>query len=524
MKLIFLSSTMLICAMLHAQSFFSVLPDFGGDKGEGKIFNVIPLDNEIKFIGALHDSIVPGLDGGTWQLLGTFSYDGELLNSTLLVDRLYSRCFTYHKRKIAFKNDSICYIYDRRNIGNAQLNSYLLELNFITGQILRSKIIYDTTSMHSGFLATDVTVGKDGEIYLINVIYETGPNPQIITVLDSNFNILHQSLIPNFGRDNFTKFTEINSDGNLVLIGVSLGEETQVWFKSKLFRQVLDKNFNSIDFKLAPTILDQTIIGLESYPIIKSSSGDWLFATQVVYAVNSCQFCWVGVPYVVSISSDFSEVNFETRLFDGDIHSDHPEFYVRSITEVNDGYIFLGASDGTNDIQTSGLIGKTSYNGDSLWLKHIIPLEWDTNQALWFLMQDIKTTPQGNIVIGGYASDKFAQKILPWIAQLDRDGCMEPGCNIVSTSEPASESHEIFSVYPNPASTFISINCLKDLSENCTIMIYDYSGKMLLRKSITPQQGYQYMINVPEEIQGAYILSIQSATGEVLYSMSIIIQ
>ncbi|HZV68149.1 MAG TPA: T9SS type A sorting domain-containing protein [Saprospiraceae bacterium] len=524
MKQILLFLILLICSFPNAQSFFSVVPDFGGDKREGKIFNVIPLDNEIKFIGALHDSIVPGLEGGTWPIYGTFSYSGDLLNTQLLVDSLYLNGFSYVKRRIAFKNDSICYIYDRRDIGNPKLNSYLIEMNYQKGEILRSKIIYDTITSINGFLATDVCVGKDGQIYLINAYTVSGSNPEMLTVLDTNFNVVNQSIIPNFGRDNVTKFTEVNSDGSLVMVGVSLGDETQNWYESKLYRQVLDKDYKSVDFKLAQTNLDQTIIGFESYPLIKTSSGDWVFATQVVYDIDSCLYCWVGVPYIVSISSDFSKVNFETRLFDGDINSNRPEFFARSITEVSDGYIFLGSSDGTNSIQTSGLIGKTSLDGDSLWLKHIIPLQWDTTQALWFLMQDIKTTPQGNILIGGFASDGFNQIILPWLAQLDKDGCMEPGCNIVATSQPTGESHDMFSVFPNPASTFIGINCLKDLSENCNILIYDYSGKMLLRKSITPQQGNQYMINVPEEIQGAHILSIQSATGEVLYSKNIIIQ
>ncbi len=523
-KSIFFISAIFICVCATAQTFFSAIPDFGGDKHEGKIFNIIPLEDQIKVIGALHDSIVPGLEGGTWQLIASISYNGELLDTKLLVDSAYTDSYTYHKRRIAFKNDSICYIYDRRNIGNPKLNSYLLELNYLTGEIIRSKIMYDTVSTYTGFLATDLTVGKEGEIYLINVFYATGANPQMITVLDSNFNIIHQSIIPNFDRDNSTKFSEISAEGNLVLVGVSLGEETSVWYESKLFKQVLDENYNSIDFKVAPTNLDQSILAPDIYPVIKSYSGDWIFASQVVKPTDNCDFCSIDIPYVVSVSNDFSKVNWETRLFDGDITSSRPAFSVASIAEVSDGYIFLGNTDGAHDLQTSALLGKVSLSGDSLWLKHIIPLQWDTAQAFWFYMEDIKTTLEGNILIGGYVSDGINQIIVPWIAQLDKDGCMEPGCNSVSTKEPYDSENEIFSVYPNPATSYIGIDCKSSLSEKCILSIYDLTGKLVSRNPFFSQNGYQFIVNIPDEVSGQFVISIESEQGKLLYSKSIFIE
>jgi len=523
-KPILLISAIFICVCATAQTYFSAIPDFGGDNHEGKIFNIIPLEDQIKVIGALHDSIVPGLEGGTWQLIASISYNGELLNTKLLVDSIYTDSYIYHKRRIAFKNDSICYIYDRRNIGNPKLNSYLVELNYLTGEIIRSKIIYDTLSTYTGFLATDLTVGKGGEIYLINVFYATGANPQMITVLDSNFNIIHQSIIPNFDRDNSTKFSEISAEGNLVLVGISLGEETSVWYESKLFKQVLDENYNSIDFKVAPTNLDQSILGPDIYPVIKGCNGDYIIASQVVKPTDNCEFCLIGIPYVVSVSPDFSKVNWETRMFDGDVASSRPEFSIASITEVIDGYIFLGYTDGTHDLQTSALLGKVSLNGDSLWLKHIIPLQWDTAQAFWFYMEDIKTTPEGNILIGGYVSDGINQIIVPWIAQLDKDGCMEPGCNSVAVTEPTALTNDIFSIYPNPATSYIAINCKASIYEKCVLSIYDLSGKLVSRNPFVSEDGSQLIINIPGEVNGQFVISIKSEQGKLLYSKSIFIE
>ncbi len=515
---------LLLSTNVYPQSFFSVTPDFGGDKGEGKIFNIIPLENEINVIGAIHKDTVPGFDGGTWQTFNTFSYEGELLDTKLLIDSSYSRGFSYTKRRIAFKNDSICYIYDRRNLSGTPLNSYLLELNYLTGDILRSKIIYDTISSYTGFLATDVFVNPDGNIFLLNVFGSVTPIPQMLTVLDSNFSIVHQSLLENYDRDNITKYTDIDSNGNIVMLGVSLGMPTSVWYESKLFKQVIDKNYNTIDFKLAPTNLDLSILGFESYPILRSKSGDWIFATQVIKATNDCLDCMVRIPYIVSLTSDFSEVKWETRFFEGNINSSKPIVYIRSITEVADGYIFLGFSDDDLGINTSGLIGKTSLNGDSLWIKHVIPLTWDTTRAFYFQMNDIKTTPEGNILIGGFVSDGYNQIIVPWLAHMDKDGCMEPDCNSVSTKDELDGDSQYFTVSPNPATSFISIRSLRNFTENCMLSIYSISGTLAMRKEFTPQEDYDYFIDIPEMITGQYILCIDSPTKGKLLSKKIIIE
>jgi len=471
----------LMNSLAISQSFFSVIPDLDGDEMEGKIFNVIPLENEIKILGVLHDSLVPGFDAGTWPVLGSMSYTGELLSSKILVDSNYSDGFFYHSRRLAFKNDSICYVYDRRDLGGQFLDAYLIELNIRNGRILRSKIIYDQISNHQVFLATDLTIGKNGDIFLVNVTDEPGPHSQILTVLDSNLIVQTQVLIPDFGRSNITKYIEEDVEGNLVLIGLSLGEQNSIWFESMLFRQVLNKDYTTIDFKLAPTTLDQTIAGYDYYPVIKAKTGDWVFATQVATSTNDCPGCAIWVPYVVIVASDFSEVQSETRLFDGNINSSNSEYYVKSITEVSDGYIFAGSTDGMFGIETSGLLGKVNMNGDSVWLKHYIPVEWDTTQGRFFHLQDIKTTPAGNIVIGGLGSDRFNSKILPWLLHLDKDGCLEPGCNITSNIYVSGNQELGFHIYPNPAHRECNIQLLTNQSgfQNYRLTIVNNLGVII---------------------------------------------
>ncbi len=515
--LYFILSVLFVKPVTFSQTFFSLIPDFGGDEMEGRLYNVIPLENEIKLIGLLHDSIVPGFDGGTWPILGTISYDGEYLDTKYLTDSLYSEGFYYFTKRLVFKNDSTCYVYDRRDIGGLFSDAYLIELNLINGKIVRSKIITDNISTNEDTFAEDIAIDKKGNIYLINVTTEAGPHPQILTVIDSNFNLISQSLIPNYGRDNFTKFTEIDDEGNIILIGTSHGLPNSVWFESKLFRQVLDKNYNSIDFRLADTNIDHSIVTSDTYPIIKSSSGNWICATQLMLPTNVCQGCFIGIPYVVSISNDFKEVHWETKMFDGNINSSETYYSSSSITEVSDGYIFAGSSDGMQGIETSGLLGKVGFNGDSLWLTHYIPLEWDSVQGRWFFFQDIKTTPIGNIVVGGHGSDIYTSRILPWILHLDSDGCLDPGCNTTSIFSDPNELGVDLQIFPNPARNqcSIHIHTYGPLSPQFTLRILNDEGR-IIHASDVRDRDVQFMINLQNWPAGVYFAVMTDKSGRQL--------
>ncbi len=514
-----------ILRVSYSQTFFSIIPDLGGDEMEGRFYNVIPLENDIKVIGLVHDSIVPWFHGGTWPVLSSFSYSGEILNTNYLVDSLYLDGFYYSTRRILIKNDSIAYLYDRRDLGNPRLDAYLIEFNYRAGRILRSKVVLDEISSHSDFVAQDIYLRSNGTLYLINSTNQSGPHPQILTVLDSTFNVTDQVFIPNYGRDNFTKYIEEDMEGNLVLVGTSRGSPNSVWFETKLFRQVLDSSFNSIDFKLALTNKDQSIVLADSYPVIKSTTGDWIFATQVVVETSDCQGCSIWVPYIVSVSSDFSSVNWETQMFEGDLNSSEPLLLLNSITEVDDGYIFCGSKDGPFGPETSGFLGKVSLTGDSLWTKHFIPIEWDTTQGRWFKWQDIKTTPLGNIVISGHASDSYSARILPWLLHLDADGCLEPGCNITSLSNTAATQEFDINIFPNPASRQCNIHIIRNhhQREGIKLRITNTLGNNVMEKILSGADT-NYILNFDLLNSGNYFVQILDQGIPIITKTMIIIK
>jgi hypothetical protein len=213
-------------------------------------------------------------------------------------------------------------------------------------------------------------------------------------------------------------------------------------------------------------------------------------------------------------------------MFDGNINSSNPFYYSNSITEVSDGYIFAGSSDGAFGIETSGILGKVGFNGDSLWLKHYIPIEWDTVQGRWFFFQDIKTTPIGNIVVGGEGSDRYTSSIRPWILQLDKDGCLESGCNTSAIANDLDKIGVDLSIFPNPAIKNCSIHIHNQISSSSSyeLRIMNYEGRLLYRSHV--QGGdVQYLIDLKELQPGAYVAQlVDRKTGAQLSKKFVVLK
>lgn len=521
-KIVLLVFTVLLGIDPRAQNYFSITPDFGGDEMAGMAYNVIPLEEHIKIIGLVPDSMVPGFSGGSWPILGSISYDGEYLGTEYLVDSGYSDPFIYFTRGIAFRNDTICYLYDRRDIGNELLDAYLVELDYRKGRVLRSKIVDDEITGSESFAPRAVAVGANGSLYLLNVNTEIQA-PPILSVLDSSLNMIMQVLVPDYGRRNIPKYIEIDDAGSITIIGMSLGDATSVWWESKLYMQVLDSNLISTEFKLAQTEFDQSIILVDHYPIIKSQSGDWVIAAQRVVETTDCQGCTNGIPFVVRLSPNFTDVLSETKMFDGSESSSSPLYWASSITEVADGYVFCGSTDGSIGIETSGIIGKVGLNGDSLWLKHYIPVGWDSTRALWFDLKDIKTTPEGNIVACGRSFDRYNNIRVPWILHLDPDGCLEPGCNPVSTFNETESLDADLQVFPNPASTHCTIQVLsRDTYSDYQLRIIDSQGAVIKRPVITGRDMH-FLLDLSQWPAGTYFAQLTNQTGAQLIRKFVVV-
>ena len=456
---------------LQSQSFFSITPDFGGDGMAGMALNIIPLEEDIKVVGLVPDSLVPGFEGGTWPIFGAVSYTGDYSQTQYLVDSLYTGPYSSSTTKIAFKNDSICYLYVLRDLGNIFLDAYLVELNFQRGVINRSRIIYNQIANNGNFTPRAVAVDEDGNVFLVNIDTELDSFPQFLTVLDSSFTQISQTTVSNGGRKSTPLHAEVDEVGNITLIGMSQGEPTSYWWESKLYRQVLNSDHTTVDFKLAPTMYDQSVVLGDQYPLIKGQND-----------------CWI--------------------IVDGDQTSSVPVYWAGSITEVVDGYVFSGTMHGGIG-RTSGIIGKVGLDGDSLWLKHFIPLGWDSTRALWLDLRDIKTTPPGNIVACGRGFDLYNEIRVPWILHLDSDGCLDPGCQPTASVDIQSTNADL-RIFPNPARTecHIHVQIQRDVSD-ARLRIIDSGGALIRELGVVGRDVY-FLIDLEGWPQGVYYAQLVS--------------
>jgi hypothetical protein len=209
------------------------------------------------------------------------------------------------------------------------------------------------------------------------------------------------------------------------------------------------------------------------------------------------------------MSHDFKEVRWERKMFDGNAHSSETLYFLNSISEVSNGYVFAGSTDGPTGIQNSGFLGKVGFSGDSLWLKHYIPLEWDTFQARWFFFQDIKTTPFGNIVVGGHGSDRYTARVLPWILHLDKDGCLEPGCNTVSTDNIQGLNDITITIFPNPANNYCSVHVKTShsASSHPEFILLSSSGQVIKRTRLAGND-VEFLLDLKNFPGGVYFAQI----------------
>ncbi|MFZ1677953.1 MAG: T9SS type A sorting domain-containing protein, partial [Saprospiraceae bacterium] len=136
-------------------------------------------------------------------------------------------------------------------------------------------------------------------------------------------------------------------------------------------------------------------------------------------------------------------------------------------------------------------------------------------RVVWTSLVDIKTTPFGSIIAAGEISDRDLEIIRPWILHLDKDGCLVPGCNLVSTDDEnkGETKTDAFKIYPNPASKEIYLLSTRTFTEFVNIRIVSNSGIVIKERKFFPQAGYQYSLPIDELTPDIYYLILSADNG-----------
>ena len=96
-----------------------------------------------------------------------------------------------------------------------------------------------------------------------------------------------------------------------------------------------------------------------------------------------------------------------------------------------------------------------------------------------------------------------------------------PGCPIYRQNNAGNNSKGLFSVYPNPSSSKISINLDSNWQQG-EIHLYDIAGKELKRFDISEVNKFE--IDVSDIPNGVYFLFIRLVNGESVVRKVLIIK
>ena len=169
----------------------------------------------------------------------------------------------------------------------------------------------------------------------------------------------------------------------------------------------------------------------------------------------------------------------------------------QTVLELSDGsLVAAGLNHWTDSIAISryhGLVAKITSTGDLVWQREH---NLSTSNTADSYLYDIRTTSDGGFICSGVA--QFPQDM--WLLKLDSLGCADTVCALGTGIEASKSPKGTFSVYPNPAHSFITVE-LQHLSQSVDFKLIDLTGKEILTKQINSPYT---KINVQHLPQGIY--------------------
>ena len=493
--------------VVHGQTTFSVLPDVGGINRQAMGILSVPEPEDIIIMGHRFDTILPGSNAKPY--LAHFSYDGELKFVVPIVDSLYEGPFSLAYPIPPYqKNDSIYYFEAIRDIGDPFLRPYLTELNINTGKILRSIVLLNLQHPLLPNEPHDLNYTVNNEILLLSSLINGDSVQTYITLLDSAFNEVRLIKVKDVSKKTFASICNKNLNGTFDIVGYCLVEQELGNDYDSFYLDIVDGNGNVLEHTLAPKLIPISRGVYFSRTILQDKSNNWIIGgtfRQDLPDISSD--CYELIPYIFSTTPDFKTLRWQTKFFDVPYYG-APQYFLHSMTQVEDGFIVSGEFYNYNGFD-NGVLFKASDNGDSLWMKHYIPLNWNEDRVGSVRFTDIQTSPYGTIIVTGAVGDFQENIIRPWILQLDKDGCLVPDCNAVGTHhEDVESSQENFTIFPNPASTEIYVLSHISSAASLTISIFSIQGIEIKKRSFDPRSGYQYALPVNDLDEGLYFLVV----------------
>lgn len=206
----------------------------------------------------------------------------------------------------------------------------------------------------------------------------------------------------------------------------------------------------------------------------------------------------------------------------GSHFKEHRDFHKAIIeSHDNDGYLICGFKQkgGVNNNKHTGVIGKISLHGDSIWFKEVFDLYDENNNDL----NDIVATSDGFYMACGMRNvktenDSINSRVQTWLIKFDDDGNL---VGTTSTSDNEPYGLDNIKIYPNPSTGLVYIQ--HDIDEKILYRTINMSGQVIDEKEHS--EGHKVLIlNTAHYTSGLYTIQALNQQGKILYRKKIIIK
>jgi len=504
--------------ILSSQGTFDVIPVTDGQQSQ--LYDVYADSSFIYVIGDLLDTTItpPGQTIVPWW--GVFNYDGSLVSKYTLFDKNLSNFIGVYGSRI-LKNSKGNFIYAPIIYNNSGWAECLvLEIEPSTGEIIQYNIIGNLIDSSSYVIPRWVALDPNhkGQILLSGNLEINKIQRGIVFSLDSQLLVTNYVLIDDNGRDNYNCYLESETDSTFILIGDSRKRNDNSQSPdTKPFFMRINSAGKILTFNLARGIPDKSVgfFLSENMSVKRDVNNNWIFSALSYFPG------WHSFPYVFSYDSEFINMNWAIN-FSPDVSNPDQQhnLFGGDYDPINGTYVVVGDDNYQND----SYIFKTNDQGDSLWTRHFIPLNWKPEDVGYAGLIDVKATPYHSYVSVGKAVGRPDFIWKSWAILIDSFGCIIPGCqNTVGNSDINSISIQPFSIYPNPSSTYIGLLCNQKINSDLKLTVSEINGRILEDVKLSPTIGYQYILNVSDWTKGMYLLRIESNDGKFIQVSQIIV-
>lgn len=237
----------------------------------------------------------------------------------------------------------------------------------------------------------------------------------------------------------------------------------------------------------------------------KDFDNNWVHEASYSRIVNGEEIVYQGE--IVKRDTNFNVI-WSTRF--GEPTSNKNNF-IDLVNTPDGGWVAAGQyltllTDSSVEAYLGGWLAKINSEGDSLWSR-TDTVFWNPISSSTNYLSGIVTLPSGSIVACGHLNryDLDIPASLGWLIKVNKNGCIEPGCNPIWDGVNLTPLIESFKMFPNPTSDQLKIE-----GQGCfQVSLHDSSGKVIIENK---QACDEITLNLAPISPGPYFVSVRIQT------------